>query len=1108
MTETDAAWLSQYWGKTNHRRGYELHDCGEQLLWKSKIGTDEYELRYHLLAYHNLDVAACGKALLERDALLRERLADGLGVREEVVADFVALLLMWHDLGKFSREFQGLTPLLAKRLDSDRVVWGSYHVHHSTLGYLIWRDAIHPELVKDAIHPELVKEDWFGIRALDKDADASDLWDYFDPIAQAIEGHHGAPPKETHHVARQHFDKQNRQDALDFVQSTRTLFDFERPFEAWDYGERVPQAERASWLLAGFAVLADWIGSNAGNDSSKHYFAFEQEPRSLRDYWQDALEQAGRAVEQTGILPVAPSSRSGLTQLFPSLPADAEPTPLQQFVCDPARCPLDDEPHLFILEDATGSGKTEAAVLLAHRLMQQRGSGGFYLGLPTMATANAMHDRLTATVARLYDEADGNKPSYILAHSRRDRQPSFRDLDIVDVDADSGETYGRSETNGEAENEPTGEAQCAAWLADGRKKALLAGVGVGTIDQALIGALPAKHQSLRLLGLARGVLIVDEVHAYDEYVSELLARLLRFQATMGGSAILLSATLTQMQRQRLCESFRAGLSPEVSGSVEAEQAREKALRVELKKRDVFPLVTHCSRADLDEIQLPQSQHSEHRVAVEFIEPERVEQLEQANEKALDEVRGRLLAVVQAGGCACWIRNTVDDAVAGFESLEGAEGVEKVTLFHARFALSDRLNEKEAFVKEHFGNKSTPEQRRGQILIATQVVEQSLDLDFDYVVSDLAPIDLLIQRAGRLHRHRRDGRPEGFGTPTLGVFAPAYADHPHETWFGEVFPKAQYVYPHTGILWRTAKALKQTGHIHIPEDARPLLETIYAPDAPSADDLKLWAEAAEERGWRIEADWSLAWAVPSALEKACNAALNEMKRARSEAHHNALHVDCGYGGLLAGAAHWYSDKHTPTRLGEPTVTVRLARWQGHGDEAQIVPLCCKGEDIATFQQAQSDFKTRSGDERKDERKEARQTLLDAWQDSELTVRQRLVAEASDWKAKAKASEQACKDAKKKKEQADEAPGDARKQQAAADAERDARETFWPSLETIEQTQAGMPDGCKWSVLVMLKQRGSDWEGPAIAKRYKDGALKDVVVVVRYSTSTGLRVEVAD
>ncbi len=1109
-TEPYPSWLGHYWGKTNHKRDYELHDCDGALLWKSDTDEEGYPLRYHLLAYHNLDVAACGKAIIESDPLLCKRLAARLGVREEIVADFVALFLMWHDLGKFSREFQNLTRLLAERfadpLGIELPKEGHYPVHHSTLGYLVWRDKV---------HPALSEEDWFGI-----EAPPVDLWDYFDPIAQAIEGHHGRPPSEVHHRDRQHFVKKNREDALAFVRATRELFDFERPFVSWNYDERVPQAERASWLLAGVAVLADWIGSNAGDKPEEHYFKFEEEPRDLRAYWQDAQNQARAAVQEVGILPVVSSGTSGLTHLFPKLPGKAKPTLLQQFVCDEEKLPLDGGPHLFILEDATGSGKTEAAVLLAHRLMQAGYGNGLYLGLPTMATANAMHDRLTKTVERLYD-GDNGGPSFVLAHSRRDTHPSF--LDIVNASADGEEAYDGSKSNGETEKDQTGEAQCAAWLADNRKKALLAHVGVGTIDQALIGALPAKHQSLRLLGLARNVLIVDEVHAYDEYVSELLARLLRFQATMGGSAILLSATLTQRQRQHLCQAFRAGLWPEVSADDAAEEARENALRVELEERGTFPLVTHCTRTHLDESDersLPPDERSKHHVTVEFIEPEFVALPEAGKaselksklkkrlanevpptvEAAFDTVRDRLLAVARAGGCACWIRNTVDDAVDGFKLL-GGEDNDRVTLFHARFALSDRLNEKEAFVLEHFGPGSTPEQRRGQILVATQVVEQSLDLDFDYLVSDLAPIDLLIQRAGRLHRHRRgkdeNERPDGLRAPTLGVFAPAYTDDPHETWFKEIFPKARYVYPHTGILWRTAKALKQTGRVHIPEDARPLLETVYAPDTPEGKDLALWAEAASERGWESEAAEPSAWAIPSALEKACNEALNEMKRARSEAHHNALHVDGGYGGLKAGAAHWYSDKHTPTRLGEPTVTVRLARWEGHGGEAEIVPLRCN--DLGAFRQAQATFETESGEARKD----ARRTLLHEWHGSELTVRQHLVAEASDWKAEIKASESARKEAEKARGKADSAPDEIEKQQAATDAEQEAREAFWPSAASVEHARAAMPDGCKWSVLLLLKRQGDDWIGPALANRWGDTK----PATVTYSTSTGLRAEVA-
>jgi CRISPR-associated endonuclease/helicase Cas3 len=221
------------------------------------------------------------------------------------------------------------------------------------------------------------------------------------------------------------------------------------------------------------------------------------------------------------------------------------PSPVQRWAEEVA---LPKGPALTLVEEATGGGKTEAALVLAHRLMADGRAQGLYVALPTMATANAMFERVKEACGRLF--AEGERPSLVLAHGRAELHEGFRDL-WVPVG---------SHPSDDPEDERDGSGAAApAWLADSRKKAFLADLGVGTIDQALLAVLTAKHQSLRLLGLASKVLIVDEAHAYDAYMQEELKRLLEFQAALGGSAIVLSATLPQATRRDLAASFAKGL---------------------------------------------------------------------------------------------------------------------------------------------------------------------------------------------------------------------------------------------------------------------------------------------------------------------------------------------------------------------------------------------------------------------------------------------------------------------------------------------------------------------------------------------------------------------
>ena len=861
-------WLRGYWGKTNRRAGEDL--------------------RYHLLAYHNLDVAASAQVILEHDGRLRMWLAQKLGVKAERLIPFVTFLIALHDIGKFAEAFQNVNGELFRKLQGRKDA-REYTVYHDTLGYLLWRDVL---------HEALIGKDGLDVGRFDRDADDDDWWDYFDPIAQAVTGHHGTPPNYGNQAARKHFGEEAKEAALAYVRALTDLLKPEQALvEGWTYDVQVPAVKQASWVLAGLTVLADWIGSNAAPQGEPAYFAFRQDELGLADYWPIARKQAEEAVSRSGVIAPAPADQAQLDAIFPKL-KDASPTPLQAYA---QTCDVQGQ-QLFILEDATGSGKTEAALVLALRIMQAGGGSGLYLGLPTMATANAMLERLLDPedgrhpYRHLFAEPDG--ASLVLAHSRRDQHGLFRGFRVQDA----SEAY-KDGQGGRAKADLTGQAQCAAWLADSRKKALLASVGVGTIDQALLGVLPSRHQSLRLLGLGRNVLIVDEVHAYDEYVSGLLRHLIAFQAALGGSVIVLSATLPRALRQKLCDAFRDGL----------ELPR---LPVE---EDSFPLATRVSPAQkIEETPVQPRPGFERSVDISFIHDENA-------------VRERLLAIASAGGCACWIRNTVDEAVAAYASLK-EEGA-KVTLFHARFALADRLKTEQE-VLEMFGERSTPEDRKGRILVATQVVEQSLDLDFDGMVSDLAPIDLLIQRAGRLHRHERSGRPAEAATSRLDVLTPALVEDPPEDWFSATFPQAQYVYPHVGVLWRTAHVLSERRRIAVPEEARMLLERVYddgRPDAPP---------------------------VPPNLEKASNTAFNEMKLARAQANHNALHLAGGYGSLKAGAARWFDDTRTPTRLGEPTTTVRLGKMVGD----RVLPWA-------------------DGD--------------DAWQRSEVSVRERRLASGPDW-----------------------------------------------------------------------------------------------------------------
>ncbi len=816
--------------------------------WGKASSSEDDDLSFHLLPYHCLDVAAVGRELLRNDKRLRCMLTDITGVEEGVIGNWLMLFLALHDVGKFSEGFQNLRSDLFLKLQG-RSSGKSYSVRHDSLGYLIWKKRLW-----DVVWTK-------GFLGLDSPENEKRSWERtFDCFAQAVTGHHGKPPeKEGANNLRLSFNRYfgtvETAASEEFVSDVGKLF---RRGEMTQFSlspkELRGSIQRASWLLAGIAVLSDWIASG--------YYPFYMEPMSLETYWhQYAGSGAKEAIEKAGILPAEANRNSSFGSLFPSID---NPTPLQN---QAAHCLVKSGPQLFILEDLTGSGKTEAALILASRLMNDGRGSGIYVALPTMATANAMYDRLSLAYRKLF--TDNSIPSLVLAHSARHLSGAFRKSILVQ-DGRTDYSYGKGEDSA--------TALCSSWIADNRKKSLLADVGVGTLDQALLAVLPSRHQSLRLLGLSRHILIVDEVHAYDSYTLMLLKNLLRFHSAMGGSAILLSATLPIGVKQDLIDSFSEGMGI-TPGS--------------LNKREAYPLFTHLSSNKMIEAPVETRASTKSSLDINFIHDS-------------EKVEGIIVDSTSSGRCVCWIRNTVDNAIDAYEALKGRIDPSRLILFHARFAMGDRLSIEEK-VLNAFGKTSASNDRKGKVLIATQVVEQSLDLDFDVMITDLAPMDLIIQRAGRLHRHRRDIHgnliadgdvPDQRGGPCLNIFSPRLDIEIKSDWYKSVFPKAAWVYTSHGRLWLTAILLDKKRGWKMPNDARELIEAAFSKEPETTIPLSL-----QERD--MESD------------------VQDMV-SRSLARINVLKLEDGYN---VTPNQWLDDTQAMTRLGEITTTVRLARWDG-------------------------------------------------------------------------------------------------------------------------------------------------------------------------------------
>jgi CRISPR-associated endonuclease/helicase Cas3 len=453
----------------------------------------------HPLIAHALDVAAVARVLAA---------ARPIGVAPATLGFLVAL----HDIGKFSRPFQ------AKAASQWPSVLGPWPgavpgARHDELGFALLTGELAGML--DPVLPPPPDGRW---RAGHRMA-----------LIRALAGHHGRPPGSEARVGPEVFCPGCRSAAAAFI---AVLYDVFSPV-----GLARPADERdvtvLVWRFAGLTTLADWIGSRQAWFPYASPTQVADPARYLREF---AMPRAEMAVTAAGLRECPPAPFTGLRGLFSNLSA---PSPLQAWA---ETAPLPQGAVLAVIEDLTGSGKTEAAMTLAHRLIADGRADGVFAALPTMATANAMFGRLADSYRRLF--APAANPSLALAHGRARLDPRFRDTIAADPDAPAA---------GHSADDPAddpAEAQCAAWLAEDRRRALLAQVGVGTIDQALLAILPVRHAALRQQGLAGKVLVIDEAHAFDAYMQHEILALLRFHAALGGSAIILSATLPQALRQK------------------------------------------------------------------------------------------------------------------------------------------------------------------------------------------------------------------------------------------------------------------------------------------------------------------------------------------------------------------------------------------------------------------------------------------------------------------------------------------------------------------------------------------------------------------------------
>lgn len=598
----------------------------------------------------------------------------------------------------------------------------------------------------------------FCPQLLDLNERDEEILDKWKPWVAAVCGHHGVIPRNAEWHNPNAEDKILKHDRLARQAWFISMLDL---FGVNTKDIPVLQ-EMNQGFLAGFCSVADWIASN------EMFVRWCKNEIPVHRYFEDALEHCKKKdiLKKIGITGYHASKFAGVKALLG--PKD-EPRQIQTLVDS-----LPTEPGLIIIESTTGSGKTEAALAYAWRFIDNGLSDAIVFALPTQATADAMLERLQNFALVLFEGGDSN---LVLAHGKAKYNETFANLKAAS-------------RPGASQKGDQGSVQCAEWISCSRKRVFLGQIGVCTIDQVLLSVLPVRHNFVRSFGVGKSVLIIDEVHAYDRYMYGLLEEVLKRQKAAGGCAVLLSATLPAIQKQEL---FGAWEDDGHGTTIDVNAA--------------YPLISrltvsgNSTEVTVDKSEMPPARD----VGIELTISQDMEPDDSGFTKLINAASG--------GATVAIVCNIVQSAQRIARHLRGV-CVVPVDIFHARYRFKDRKS-KEAAAKNSYG-KTAP-RTTGRILVATQVVEQSLDLDFDWMVTQLCPVDLLFQRMGRLHRHERK-RPAGFENPFCTILTNENND----------FGIHEIIYGDARVLWRTRETLKTCESvIHFPAAYRTWIESVYS-----------------------------------------------------------------------------------------------------------------------------------------------------------------------------------------------------------------------------------------------------------------------------------------
>lgn len=718
---------------------------------------------YHPVICHLADTATVAMEIINTylSQSARKTLELGLGLSGDSLIRCCGFFAGSHDLGKISPAFQYQRSEVAEVLAGGEL----YDLWHKIPTVQRNEKAPHG-LVTAKTLPEFLIEIGMEKRIANK-------------LAAIVGGHHGFFPSAKEIQALDESLAGVNQGNI-WGKYSRQIFEELREFVGLKAEDLPSQCDNAAvMILAGLTTVSDWIASNSD------FFPYAND-EPFAEYAKELPAKATKALETLGWtkLKLATGKPLDFTKLFTDI---KEPRELQNKAIDIAKTLT--TPCLMLVEASMGEGKTEAAIYLADYLQQQSGTGGFYIGLPTQATSNAMFERVRKFLNTRYPE--GEFPGLInltLSHSaaalKEDYLQSICRLDREEQIYDEDKKVVAQE-----------------WHT-ARKRTMLSPYGVGTVDQALMGAIRSKHQFVRLFGLAGRVVILDEIHAYDLYTGTLLECFLEWLALLGSPVIALSATLPIDTRRKLVSAYASGC-----GCPKPEMPAGE-----------YPRLTTFTQSGVTVNSFPASPHVTRSLNLHW----------KNDRDWVAELKEKLTG----GGCVAVICSTVARAQEVFQRLQGQFTDKELGLFHGRFLFVDRERiEHDCIIK--FGKPSDSKTDRPPtfVLVATQVIEQSLDLDFDLMISDLAPIDLLLQRSGRLHRHPdRENRPEQLDKPTMWLIAPTLDEEGTPD-----FGVSKYIYDRH-VLLRTWLSTRHLKRLELPRMMDDLIESVYDLERSPREDL--------------------------------------------------------------------------------------------------------------------------------------------------------------------------------------------------------------------------------------------------------------------------------